>query len=210
MINPFRSEARAFHFLLGVVAYCLAIGLAATAGGFWAALIVCIVLGAVAVVWWLRAGRPQRPRVMHQSHPSGERRILVVANEAVGGDRLRRLVEQRTRGLPAEVLVIAPALTSPLRFWASDEDGARAAAWRRLAASLHRLHPLGIRTRGEIGDADPLQAIEDALRTFSADEIIVSTHPAGRSNWLERDVVERARARFAVPLTHVVADAKPD
>lgn len=148
---------------------------------------------------------------MHPSlHPPGERRLLVIANETVGGERLRRLIEQRARGLRAEVLVITPALNSPLRHWVSDEDRARGAAQRRLAASLQRLQALGIQARGEIGDADPLQAIEDALRTFGADEIILSTHPAGRSNWLERQVVEKARARFAVPLTHTIVDLKRD
>ena len=47
----------------------------------------------------------------------------------------------------------------------------------------------GIEARGEIGDGDPLQAIEDALRTFAPDELVISTHPEGRSNWLERGVV---------------------
>ena len=59
---------------------------------------------------------------------------------------------------------------------------------------------------GEIGDDDPLQAIDDALRTFAPDELIISTHPEGRSNWLERGVVEHARERFALPVTHVVVD----
>ena len=54
--------------------------------------------------------------------------------------------------------------------------------------------------------AIPLQAVEDALRTFGADEIIISTHPEGRSNWLERDVVTKARERFTVPITHVIVD----
>jgi hypothetical protein len=48
--------------------------------------------------------------------------------------------------------------------------------------------------------------MEDALRTFGADEIIISTHPEGRSHWLERGVVERARERFTVPVAHVVVD----
>ena len=48
--------------------------------------------------------------------------------------------------------------------------------------------------------------MEDALRRFPADEVIISTHPPGRSNWLERDVVERARERFDMPVTHVVVD----
>jgi hypothetical protein len=48
--------------------------------------------------------------------------------------------------------------------------------------------------------------MEDALRTFGADEIIISTHHEGRSHWLERGIVEKARERFAVPITHVVVD----
>ena len=99
-----------------------------------------------------------------------------------------------------------PALNSKLRHWASDEDGARAAARQRLDDSLARLAASGIDARGEVGDADPLQSIEDALRTFGADEVIISTHPEGRSNWLERGVVDAARERFAVPITHVVVD----
>ncbi len=73
-------------------------------------------------------------------------------------------------------------------------------------ASLAKLRSLGIDARGEIGDAQPLQAIEDALRTFGPDEIIISTHPEGRSHWLEIGVVTGARERFAVPITHVVVD----
>ena len=99
-----------------------------------------------------------------------------------------------------------PALNSRVRTWTSDEDGARAAAQDRLDASLARLGEAGVAARGEIGDGDPLQALEDALRVFPADEIVVSTHPPGRSHWLEQGVVEQARVRFDVPVTHVVVD----
>jgi hypothetical protein len=57
-----------------------------------------------------------------------------------------------------------------------------------------------------VGDSDPLQAIEDALRAFGADELIISTHPPGRSNWLERDIISVARERFDLPIAHVVVD----
>jgi hypothetical protein len=79
-------------------------------------------------------------------------------------------------------------------------------ARERLDASLGALLAAGVDARGEIGDGDPLQAIEDGLRRFDADELIVSTHPPGRSNWLERDVVAKARERFDLPITHVVVD----
>ena len=52
--------------------------------------------------------------------------------------------------------------------------------------------------------------MEDALRTFGANEIIISTHPPGRSNWLEQHLVEQARERFAVPITHVVVDLEAE
>jgi len=74
------------------------------------------------------------------------------------------------------------------------------------AASLSRLREAGVDAKGEVGDAEPLQAMEDAFRLFGADEIIISTHPEGRSHWLEKGIVDAARERFAVPITHVVVD----
>jgi hypothetical protein len=104
------------------------------------------------------------------------------------------------------VLVVCPALNSRIRHWTSDEDRAREQAQERLERSLAALSEAGVEARGEVGDDDPMQAIEDALRTFGADEIIISTHPPGRSNWLEKDVITRARERFDLPITHVVVD----
>jgi GABA permease len=135
-----------------------------------------------------------------------DRRILVIANETVGGGTLQEEIRRRAEGFDEEVLVVSPALNSPLRHWTSDEDGARAAAQERLDASVSRLSEAGVRVRGEVGDSEPLQALEDAVRTFGPDEIIISTHPEGRSHWLEQGLVEKARARFEVPITHVVVD----
>jgi len=134
------------------------------------------------------------------------RRILVIANETADGPALReQLVERATRG-PVQVFVVCPALNSRLRHWLSDEDGARIRAEQRLRASLAALAREGIDADGVVGDADPVVALADGLRMFRAGEVIVSTHPPGRSNWLERDVVQRARAISPVPVTHVVAD----
>jgi nucleotide-binding universal stress UspA family protein len=134
----------------------------------------------------------------------------VIANETVAGERLRNEIRQRSEGYDEQVLVVTPALNSPLRHWASDEDDARAQAQKRLEASLEQLRAAGIDAKGEVGDAEPLQAAEDALRIFGADEIIISTHPEGRSHWLERGIVEAARERFAVPITHVVVDLEAE
>ena len=207
MQNPLRSEAAAFQFLLGAAVY---FGLIAIAGvtNRWAGIAVFIVLSAGAVWWWWRARREEPPR---QSTPvrrgdPDERRLLVIANETVGGEALRERVEEHSSGHPTQVLVVTPALNSPVRTFTSDVDRAREEAQQRLDASLARLREAGIEARGEVGDGDPLQAMEDALRTFGADEIIISTHPEGRSPGLERGVVSGARERFAVPITHVVVD----
>ena len=211
MINPLRSEAEAFRFVLGSLVYFAAIALAAVINT-WLGLVVFIVLTVGLLAWWARARRHEPPVQVASQHSWGddERHILVVANETVGGERLRDEIRKRSEGYREEVLVVCPALNSPLRHWASDEDPARAAANERLHSSLDRLRELGIEARGEVGDGDPLQAIEDALRTFGADEIILSTHPPGRSNWLEKGVVDRARQRFAVPITHVVTDLRAE
>jgi nucleotide-binding universal stress UspA family protein len=205
--NPFRSEADAFRFVLLAVAYFGAIAIATAVGGSWAGLGVFVLLSIVALLSIMQ-GRRERPDVTApvRRGSEDERRILVIANETVGGRPLRETIKERADRYREEVLVVSPALNSPLKHWLSDEDEARAAAQRRLDESLARLREVGIEARGEVGDADPLQAIEDALRTFGPDEIIISTHPEGRSNWLERGVVTGARERFAVPITHVVVD----
>jgi len=211
MINPLRSEAEAFRFLIGSIAYFGAIVIASVAGGKWVGLGVFIALSVVLLGWWARAARYERPpKTAPRPHAAGERRILVIANETVGGNTLRSAILDRSRDVREEVLVVTPALNSPLRHWVSDDDGARAAAQQRLEKSLSQLAEAGVEARGEIGDGDPLQAIEDALRTFGADEIIISTHPEGRSNWLEREVVENARERFTVPIKHVVVDLEAE
>ena len=206
MRNPFRSEAEAFRFLLLVVVYgALIVG--GSKINVWLGLAVFIVESAIVAWWVLFHGRPDRPiRQAPPPHPPGERRILVVANETVGGRALLSELKERAEGSRTNVLVVVPALNSPLKHWVSDEDEARAAAQGRLEASLSAMHDAGIEARGEVGDGDPLQAIEDAVRTFAPDELVISTHPEGRSHWLERGVVSGARERFALPVTHVVVD----
>jgi GABA permease len=205
MKNPLRDEASAFQVVLATLGGALLVVLAAWVNT-WLGLAVFVALVGVAL-WAIRGGLRQRPPQAHVVHDGGpERRILVVANETVGGEELRELLGRKAEGVSEDVLLVCPALNSKLRTWTSDEDGARAAAQARLDASLARLRSAGVAVRGEIGDGDPLQALEDALRTFAADEIVVSTHPPGRSNWLETGVVENARMRFDVPVTHVVVD----
>jgi hypothetical protein len=109
-------------------------------------------------------------------------------------------------GRPLEVLVVAPALGSRLSHWTGD-DHAREEAAANLEATVSRLAAAGVAARGEVGSDDPIQAADDALREFPADEIVFATQPEGAANWKERGVVETARSRYQLPVSHVVVDA---
>ena len=133
-------------------------------------------------------------------------KILVVANETVRGRPLHEKIVELAGEGDCEVLLVCPALNSRIRHWFSDNDAARVGAEDRLESSLAALSEAGLHARGVVGDADPVQAIADALRDFGADQIVISTHPPDRSHWLEKGVVERARALGDLPVTHVVVD----
>jgi ribosomal protein S18 acetylase RimI-like enzyme len=131
--------------------------------------------------------------------------ILVIANETVESPVLHKAIRASADD-GARVAVVAPALNSRLRHWLSDEDEARRAAELRLAGCVESLAAAGVDAEGWVGDADPLQALADALHVFRADELVIATHPEGRSNWLARNLVQRARRRFRLPILHVVVD----
>jgi GABA permease len=130
-------------------------------------------------------------------------RILVIANRTCPCPTLADEVARRT---PDDVLVVAPALNSRLRHWVSDIDGAVAKAHDRLELAVAALRARGVSVRGEIGDANPVVAIADAIAEFPASEIVIATLPPGHSNWLERRLIEKVRARFDGPVTHLVSD----
>ena len=131
------------------------------------------------------------------THPR-TRRILVIANETLGGGALHQTVAASAQD-DGEVLVVVPALNDRL----PDSDEARRRASERLLACLETLESADVDAEGMIGDADPLQAALDALALFAADEIVVATHPDGTSNWLARGLVERLCDTCDLPVLHV-------
>ena len=206
MESPFRSEDAAFRFLLlSIGAFTLIV--VASWLNPWVGLLVFLALSGAAVWAYTRHGAPSPPREqIEQLGTSDEKRVLVVANETVGGDELLQVIGELALTGGSLFYVVCPALNSRLRTWTSDEDPARAAAESRLRATLERLSSVGIEAHGDVGDVDPLVAVEDAVRKFRPNELVVSTHPDGRSNWLERGVVSALRERYDVPVTHVVVD----
>jgi len=212
MHNPLRSEADAFRWFV-VIGLCAASVIALTlltrpaVGAIWALLL--LVGGAAVGYRGARGSLPRRVEVTRGG--DGRHRLLVVANETVEGEALLDEIRERCRGRRAEVLVITPALVaSRTSHWASDVDEAIELARQRMELSLITLRGAGVKARGETGDSDPMVAIEDALRAFPADEIVISTHPPRRSRWLENGVVERAREEIDLPVTHVVVDLEAE
>ena len=205
MESPFRSEAAAFRFLLiSIGAFALIVG--ASWIDAWLGLAVFLALSGAAIWVYVRQRGPSPPPEQIADDGSGEKRVLVVANETVVGDELLDAIGELALAEKSLFYVVCPALNSRLKTWVSDEDPARAEARKRLQATLERLAAVGVDAHGDVGDVDPLVAVEDAVRLFRPNEMIVSTHPEGRSNWLERGVVGALRERYDVPVTHVVVD----
>ncbi len=208
MHNPLRSEADAFRWVvvIGVGAVSV-IGLTLLTrpviGVVWAAALLGFGAGVA-----YRNSRGSLSRSVEVTRGGdGRHRMLVVANETVGGEALLAEIRDRCRNRDCQILVVTPALVgSRASHWASDVDEAMELARQRMELSLIAIDQLGLKAKGEIGDSDPNVAIEDALRVFPADEIVISTHPPQRSRWLEHGVVERARDEIDLPITHVVVD----
>ena len=208
MHNPLSSEAEAFTATVVIVAgAAVVIAVALLTEPIYGAILAGVLVGfGVGIVWQRSRGRePHRAEVARGD--GTVHRILVVANETVGGAELLGEIEKRARGRPTEIMALVPAIEgSRLEHWASDTDRAVAEARDRLTRSLAAIESVGLNAHGEIGDSEPNVAIEDALRDFAADELIISTHPPERSRWLERGVVDRAREEVDLPVTHVVVD----
>jgi hypothetical protein len=135
------------------------------------------------------------------------RHILVVTTAPVDGEALRDRVLEHTGDGEPEVKVVATASDlSPLDWLANDEDDARAEAGARAMGVGRAVAPEADRVEAEVGDTDPVQAIEDALRTFPADELVLVTRKEDDAGWLEEGAADEALARFNLPVRHLVVD----
>jgi hypothetical protein len=213
MHNPLRSERDVFRavVIIGIGAGAVIALTLLTRPAVGAALLAAEVGLGIGLLWRGSQGTMRgRAEVAHRDDATY--RVLVMANETVGGKALLAEIQNRCKGRSSETLVVVPALTSSrMEHWASDVDRALEEARRRLDESLRRMADAGIRARGQVGDHhEPNASLEDALRDFPADEVIISTHPPNRSRWLERGVVQRAREEVPLPVTHVVVDLEAE
>ena len=131
------------------------------------------------------------------------KRILVVTTASVDPGTLREQVLGHVGDEGAEVKIVAPASdVSPLQWLANDEDQARAEAAQQADQAAEAVEPANV-VETEVGDSDPVQAVEDALRTFSADQIVLVKASGDEESWLEEDSASAAYERFGVPVTQL-------
>lgn len=127
------------------------------------------------------------------------RKILVVTTATAPREEVDAIVRAHA-GEDAEVHVVAPASKiSRLDRLTNAEDDARADAANRADAASEAVPSAD--SEPHVGDVNPLQAIEDALRMFPADEIILLTAPDEQATWLEEYLDTNARERFSLPVT---------
>jgi hypothetical protein len=133
------------------------------------------------------------------------RRYLVVANQTLAGEPLVSRLRELSRVDESAFYLVVPATPPKDHPWTHGE--ARASAQARLDEALMRLSGLEVKVEGEVGDANPMLAIDDAIRDHGPfDEIILSTLPPGMSKWLRLDLPHRVGASFGLPMTHIVGD----
>jgi hypothetical protein len=134
------------------------------------------------------------------------RKVLALVSEPVSGTALKKAIGPEGAEA-AEVLVVAPALTGRFKFLTSDSDEAIHRAEQVQEETVERMDEEGVDAAGDTGESEPLLAIQDALQTFPADEIVLFTHPEGQRNWLEEGLVDDAKQRFDAPVRHVLVQA---
>jgi hypothetical protein len=198
-----RREFGAVPLVLGMLTVLFAVFVAG-ATGLWAWLLVgAAIVGAAAIALAVYAGR--RDYATAHAAPvleradEGAHRVLVIADGSCTSQEFRDRLLHRAAGRPTRAYVIAPAEGSGLAKWTGDESG-YAAAEQGLEATLAALAAIGVEAEGRVGAFDPIQAADDGLREFPAEELVFATARDGAS------VVDVARERYDLHITHVVVD----
>lgn len=133
-----------------------------------------------------------------------KRRVLLVANRTALTPSLREEVRKRAVDGEATFHLLVPAHPSGLHRVVDPEVAGREAAEERLEEALETLGEAAgsASFTGEVGDADPIAAIHDAMNGKQFDEIVISTLPKRISKWLHLDLPSKARG-MGLPVTHI-------
>jgi hypothetical protein len=131
--------------------------------------------------------------------------VLVIANRTLGGAKLLDAVRERAAAGDVSFRLVVPQ-TKPSAGLVIYDEAVRESAQVRVDLALSAVAAEGIQATGEVGDGDPFSATMDAIAVHRPDEIILSTHPAQRSGWLRRDLIERIEDASGIPVRHIVVD----
>jgi hypothetical protein len=128
-------------------------------------------------------------------------KLLIAAGEAAAGleqvpASVRALIDAAD-----EIVVVTPTLPGRWEWLSSATDKATEQADERLRTVLGHLDDLGAEARGQVGADDPLLALEDAVRAFGPDHLLIALRGADRAGWQERGLLDQVLARFALPVT---------
>jgi hypothetical protein len=132
-------------------------------------------------------------------------KVLVLANETIGGEKLLDAIRERHAEGDARFHVVVPEIR-PRHGNVIYDDAVRSSAQVRVDLALAFMREEGIEGDGEVGDRDPLNAVKDAIADYGITEIIVSTLPAATSGWMKRDLIEAIEGDTGLPVEHVVVD----
>ncbi len=129
------------------------------------------------------------------------KRLLVLAGAAVVD--VGELPDSVKEAISAadEVFVVTPTLASRLDWLMSDIDRARHEADARLDTVLGQLHSKGVDAEGTVGDDTPLTAIEDHVRAYEPDHILIALRSQEHADWQERGLLDSTLGKFAIPVS---------
>jgi hypothetical protein len=130
----------------------------------------------------------------------GVHRILVLAHEGLGGRGLAGLLDQHEPDQGAEVFIVVPALSGSVKQLANDDREEIAAAQADLDGLVAEISADGRAVAGIVGDSDPRLALEDSLRQFAADEIVIVNPDGAEMEGLEEASTERALKDVPLPV----------
>src|SRR5688572_5150538 len=130
------------------------------------------------------------------------RRYLIVAHRTLCGEHLIEKVKECRAAGESEFHLVVPVQHPKDHPWSDGE--VEHAARLVLDEAVARFADEGIAVTGEVGDANPVEAIAAVLRRDRFDEIILSTLPRSLSKWLKTDVLHRVERQFTLPVTHVM------
>jgi uncharacterized membrane protein len=151
-----------------------------------------------AVAYYAVRQKPRGP-IVSAAAPGDEREhVLVVAASRVEepADMTRIADAACLDEGAADVLILAPASIGFLDRWASDVEGARQSAQRKLVATVAAFAKAGIEAEARVGDEDVVQAVEDQLQTFPATRVILATGDDAACAEAARELAERVEADF--------------